>query len=355
MTHFAERFAVQLNDTHPSIGVAELMRLLVDERRLDWETAWGITVADLRLHQPHAVARGAGDLAAAACSRSCCRDTLEIIYEINRRFLDEVRTRFPGDDARVARLSLIDEEGDKRVRMAHLATVGSHAVNGVAALHSELLKASVLKDFYELWPERFSNKTNGVTPRRFLALCNPGLRALLDRDDRRRVAGEPGIAAEARAVCGRRGVPPRVARGQAGEQGAPGGLHPSAHGHRARSRLDVRHPGQAHPRIQAPAPERAAHRHAVPAAQGEPGAGGAAARVHLRRQGGARLSHGEAHHQAHQRRRRDGQRRSGREHATSRWRSCPTSTSRTRTASIRPPICPSRSRPPARRPPAPAT
>jgi starch phosphorylase len=105
---------------------------------------------------------------------------LEIICEINRRFLAEVRVRFPGDEARVARMSLIGEEGDKCVRMAHLATVGSHAINGVAALHSDLLKASVLKDFYEFWPERFSNKTNGVTPRRFLALANPGLCGLLN-------------------------------------------------------------------------------------------------------------------------------------------------------------------------------
>ena len=105
---------------------------------------------------------------------------LEIIYEINRRFLDEVRAKFPGDDARLRRMSLIAEDNGKSVRMAHLATVGSHAINGVAALHSELLKDSVLKDFYELWPERFSNKTNGVTPRRFLALANPGLRELLD-------------------------------------------------------------------------------------------------------------------------------------------------------------------------------
>ena len=106
---------------------------------------------------------------------------LEIIYEINRRFLDEVRARFPGDDDRVRRMSIIGEDGGQRVRMAHLATVGSHAVNGVAALHSRLLETSVLRDFYELWPERFSNKTNGVTPRRFLALSNPPLRALLDR------------------------------------------------------------------------------------------------------------------------------------------------------------------------------
>jgi len=105
---------------------------------------------------------------------------LEIIYEINRRFLDEVRAKFPGDDDRVRRMSLIGEDGGKCVRMAHLATVGSHAINGVAALHSALLKQSVLKDFYEMWPERFSNKTNGVTPRRFLAVANPGLRGLLD-------------------------------------------------------------------------------------------------------------------------------------------------------------------------------
>jgi len=106
---------------------------------------------------------------------------LELIFEINRRFLDEVRARFPGDEERVMRMSLIGEDGDRCVRMANLATVGSHAINGVAVLHTDLLKASVLKDFYELWPQRFSNKTNGVTPRRFLALANPGLRELLDR------------------------------------------------------------------------------------------------------------------------------------------------------------------------------
>lgn len=105
---------------------------------------------------------------------------LEIIYEINRRFLDEVRAKFPGDDARVRRMSLIGEDGNQTIRMAHLATVGSHAINGVAALHSDLLKETVLKDFYEMRPERFSNKTNGVTPRRFVALANPGLRDLLD-------------------------------------------------------------------------------------------------------------------------------------------------------------------------------
>jgi starch phosphorylase len=174
-----QRFAVQLNDTHPSIGVAELMRLLVDERRLDWDAAWAITVQTFGYTNhtllPEALETWPLPMFAAFLPRH-----LEIIYEINRRFLDEVRARFPGDEARVARMSLIGEEGGKRVRMAHMATVGSHAVNGVAALHSDLLKASVLKDFYELWPERFSNKTNGVTPRRFLALANLGLRELLN-------------------------------------------------------------------------------------------------------------------------------------------------------------------------------
>jgi glycogen phosphorylase len=175
-----QRFALQLNDTHPSIGVAELMRLLIDERGLEWEEAWDITVATFAYTNhtllPEALETWPLDLFGTSLPRH-----LEIIYEINRRFLNEVRTRFLGDAERVRRMSLIGEDGGKNVRMAHLATVGSHAINGVAALHSELLKESVLKDFYEMWPERFSNKTNGVTPRRFLALSNPGLRELLDR------------------------------------------------------------------------------------------------------------------------------------------------------------------------------
>ncbi|AFL75509.1 glycogen/starch/alpha-glucan phosphorylase [Thiocystis violascens] len=176
---FAEHFAVQLNDTHPSIGVAELMRLLIDERGLDWDAAWTITVATFG-YTNHTLLPEALETWPLPLFREVLPRHLEIIYEINRRFLDEVRACFPDDSARVARMSLIGEAGEKQVRMAHLACVGSHAINGVAALHSELLKASVLSDFHALWPERFSNKTNGVTPRRFLALANPGLRALLD-------------------------------------------------------------------------------------------------------------------------------------------------------------------------------
>ena len=177
---FARRFAVQLNDTHPSIGVAELMRLLVDERDLPWDDAWQITVATFG-YTNHTLLPEALETWPLPLFRDLLPRHLEIIYEINRRFLDDVRRRYPGDEARVARLSLIGEGGEQRVRMAHLATVGSHAINGVAALHTELLKASVLKDFYALWPERFSNKTNGVTPRRFFELANPGLASLVTR------------------------------------------------------------------------------------------------------------------------------------------------------------------------------
>ena len=176
---FAELFAVQLNDTHPSIAVAELMRLLVDERLLPWEQAWDITRRTLA-YTNHTLLPEALETWGLPLFRSLLPRPLEIIYEINRRFLDEVRQRYPGDDARVARLSLIDEAGEKRVRMANLATVGSHAVNGVAALHSTLLRQTVLRDFAELWPERFCNVTNGVTPRRFVVLSNPALAQLLD-------------------------------------------------------------------------------------------------------------------------------------------------------------------------------
>ncbi|TGD88333.1 glycogen/starch/alpha-glucan phosphorylase [Mycolicibacterium sp. CH28] len=174
-----QKWAIQLNDTHPSIAVAELMRLLVDEHHLSWDEAWDITLATFA-YTNHTLLPEALETWPLAIFGESLPRHLEIIYEINNRFLDEVRDQFPGDEDRLRRMSLIGEDGGKSVRMAHLATVGSHAINGVAALHSELLKASVLKDFYEMWPERFGNVTNGVTPRRFLALSNPGLRGLLD-------------------------------------------------------------------------------------------------------------------------------------------------------------------------------
>ncbi len=177
---FHETYAVQLNDTHPSIAVAELMRLLVDEHMMDWEKAWHITVNTFAYTNhtllPEALEKWPLPLFGELLPRHT-----EIILEINRRFLDEVRMRYPGDEGRVARLSLIDEAGGRSVRMAHLACVGSHAVNGVAALHTELLKSTLLRDFYEFSPEKFSNKTNGVTPRRWMVLSNPGLTQLISR------------------------------------------------------------------------------------------------------------------------------------------------------------------------------
>jgi len=180
LSRLPERFAVQLNDTHPAIAVAELMRLLLDEHGLAWDEAWDITVRTLA-YTNHTLLPEALETWPLPMFAELLPRHLEIIYEINAGFLEAVRARFPGDDARLERMSIIGEGGEKCIRMAHLATVGSHAVNGVAALHTELLKGSVLRDFHEMWPERFSNKTNGVTPRRFLALANPGLRELITR------------------------------------------------------------------------------------------------------------------------------------------------------------------------------
>jgi starch phosphorylase len=178
LDNFHEHFAVQLNDTHPAIGVAELMRLLVDEYRFDWDRAWQITHATFGYTNhtllPEALEKWSLPLFGDLLPRH-----LEIIYEINQRFLDQVRIKYPQDSGHLAQLSIIDEAGEKSVRMAHLATIGSHAVNGVAALHSELVKETILKDFYEIWPEKFSNKTNGVTPRRWMVLSNPRLSQLI--------------------------------------------------------------------------------------------------------------------------------------------------------------------------------
>ena len=178
LDNFHEHFAIQLNDTHPAISVAELTRLLVDKHFFDWDKAWNITQKSLG-YTNHTLLPEALEKWPLSLFGSLLPRHLEIIYEINQRFLDEVRIRYPGDGNKLARLSLIDESGEKYVRMAHLACVGSHAINGVAALHSELLKETILKDFYELWPEKFSNKTNGVTPRRWLLLSNPRLSQLI--------------------------------------------------------------------------------------------------------------------------------------------------------------------------------
>jgi len=178
LTRFHEKFSLQLNDTHPAIAVAELMRLLVDEHELEWNTAWDIT-RNAIAYTNHTLLPEALECWPLGMFEKLLPRHLEIIYELNARFLDDVRLRFFGDAERVARMSLIDERGPRYVRMANLACVGSHAVNGVAELHSELLKEQVLADFHALWPQKFSNKTNGVTPRRWVVLANPGLTALV--------------------------------------------------------------------------------------------------------------------------------------------------------------------------------
>ena len=179
LDHFHEKFAIQLNDTHPAIAVPELMRLLMDEHHMSWDKAWDITRRSIT-YTNHTLLPEALETWSVELFRRLLPRHLEIIYEINSRFLDEVRIHFLTDDGGyVERMSIIDEKGGGRVRMANLACVGSYAINGVAALHTELLKSTVLRDFQELWPDKIHNVTNGVTPRRFMVLSNPGLTGLL--------------------------------------------------------------------------------------------------------------------------------------------------------------------------------
>ncbi len=177
-THFADKNCFQLNDTHPTVAVAELMRLLIDDHGLSWEAAWNITSKTMAYTNhtllPEALERWPVNLFGRLLPR-----ILEVIYEINARFLREVANHWPGDRERLARLSIIEEGPQQQVRMAHLAIVGSFSVNGVAALHSELLKKGLFKDFFALWPHKFNNKTNGVTQRRWMAWCNPALSELI--------------------------------------------------------------------------------------------------------------------------------------------------------------------------------
>jgi starch phosphorylase len=178
LDNLADSFSLQLNDTHPAIAVAELMRLLVDQHNLDWDRAWSITQKTLAYTNhtllPEALEKWELPLFASLLPRH-----LEIIYEINSRFLDDVKTKTGGDEAMLSRVSIIGEEGARYVRMAHLACIGSHAINGVSALHTELLKKLVMQDFYHLYPEKFFSVTNGVTPRRWIKLYNPNLSDLI--------------------------------------------------------------------------------------------------------------------------------------------------------------------------------
>jgi len=176
---FHKKYAVQLNDTHPAIAVAELMRLLIDEHGVDWDTAWSITTASIS-YTNHTLLPEALECWGLDLFQQLLPRQLDIIFEINARFLRMVRLRYPGKPEMLEKLSLIQEGSTRKVRMAHLAVVGSHQVNGVAELHSHLLKQNLFHDFAQIWPERFTNITNGVTPRRWLAVSNPHLATLLD-------------------------------------------------------------------------------------------------------------------------------------------------------------------------------
>jgi starch phosphorylase len=207
-----DQVAIQLNDTHPAVGIPEMMRLLMDSEGLGWEQAWSLTVACFAYTNhtvlPEALERWPVSLFGYVLPRH-----LQLVFEINRRFLEEVSARWPNDPERLRRMSIIEEGPEKKVRMAHLAIVGAHAVNGVSALHTEILKNEIFKDFHEMWPERFSNKTNGITPRRWLKLCNPSLAQLISRrigegwltdlEQLRRIAAlaeDPGFRAEWRQI-----------------------------------------------------------------------------------------------------------------------------------------------------------
>ena len=180
-SQFSNKNVFQLNDTHPTVAVAELMRLLMDEHGQDWKAAWAITTKTMAYTNHTLLPEALEKWSVSLFSRLLPR-VLEIIFEINARFLNEVALQWPGDRARLARLSIIEEGNEQYVRMAHLAIVGSFSVNGVAALHSELLQKGLFNDFFQLWPEKFNNKTNGVTQRRWMAWCNPELTQLINQE-----------------------------------------------------------------------------------------------------------------------------------------------------------------------------
>ena len=175
---FAAKHCFQLNDTHPTIAVAELMRLLIDEHHLSWDRAWGVTTSTMA-YTNHTLLPEALEMWPVSMFRRLLPRLLDIIYEINARFITQISHRWPGDNGRIQRMSLIQEGSEPMIRMAYLAIVGSFSVNGVAELHSSLLKRGLFKDFAELWPDKFNSKTNGVTQRRWLAACNPKLSELI--------------------------------------------------------------------------------------------------------------------------------------------------------------------------------
>ena len=306
-----DKVAIQLNDTHPALAVAELMRILLDQAGLSWDEAWDLTVRTLA-YTNHTLMPEALETWPVSLLEILIPRNLEIIYEINRQFLNDVRARYPGDDGRIARVSLIAEGPEKRVRMANLAIVGTHSTNGVAEIHSRLLRTTVVSDLAELFPERFNNKTNGVTPQAMAVAGQPRPLAPDHRRDRRWLGDRPRPAPEAGAAgrrfrlsstdfsAAKRAAKTRFAvwlRLATGYSVDPDTIFDSS--------------GQAHSRIQAPVAQRAAHHYPVQSPARQSQVRPAPSHLLFRRQGGRGLHAGQADHQADQQCGRQGQRRSG--------------------------------------------
>ena len=295
---FPAKVAIHLNDTHPALAIAELMRMLVDERDLSWDTAWEMTQSTMGYTNhtllPEALEKWPVTLLERVLPRH-----LQIIYEINRRFMAHVASVWPGDAERLQRMSIIEEGDAKQVRMAHLSIVGSHSVNGVSALHSR----PRADDAGPGLPCSLARAIQQQDQRRHAApLVGAGQSApgrAHHQDHRRRLDDRPRAAQSVRAVRGRQRIPGGVRRGQTFQQGTARARHPAGDFADGRSRLAVRHAGQTHSRVQAAAPQRHADRSRVPAPDRRRGRAGRAANIHLRREGGAWLLGGETDHQTH--------------------------------------------------------
>ena len=304
------KVAIQLNDTHPSLAVPELMRILLDEAGLGWDQAWDVTRRTLA-YTNHTLLPEALEKWPLRWFELMLPRHLEIILGINQRLLDEVRTRFPGEEDRVKRVSLVEEDGERKIRMANLAVVGSHSTNGVAAIHSRLLRTATMKDLADLFPERFNNKTNGITPRRWLLMANPALAGCITE-----AIGDGWITdltelAMLKPFAGDTGFRDAVRQAKRQSKSRFTDWLKSTAGLDVDPDFHFRLPGQTHPRVQAAIAERAARRRPVQPAAREPASCNGAAHVLFLGQGGACLSIGKADHQVSQQPGRHDQRRPG--------------------------------------------
>ena len=251
-----DHVAIQLNDTHPALAIPELMRIMLDEHGLDWDRAWAISTRVFS-YTNHTLLPEALETWPVSFFESTLPRHLQIVYQINHRFLTDVRHRYPGDADLARRVSLIDESDGRRVRMSHLALVGSHAVNGVSALHTDLMRRTLFADFERLFPGRITNITNGITPRRWLNEANPRLAALIASRTSCALGHRSRLPARPRAAGRRRRLPAGVPRRQARQQGAVRRPGPPAPRPGHRPGVALRRADQAHPRVQAPAAEPA--------------------------------------------------------------------------------------------------